>query len=175
MIDVLKSECEAALLYYEFDYQGAYDKIEWCQEYFEDFIDDLYYTSFGIEFLENCEFFDFIKNKNLTVEEYGLECFHSDYSNSAYFNISSEFPLIIFNFYLEGELYELYWCNNNGYYTLYEMNLASENELTKLTVSSYGYNTNDKGAWHYYAFESDFIEEIYLKEVPEHIKELDAE
>lgn len=112
LIDVLHSGCEAAILYYNYDFQGAYDEIVWCKEYYDEALEEIYCVSLGLEKLVNDERYN-IESGNIDIQSYYI--FTTDASDELKYY--ENYPIIICNY--NSGYSDYYWCYKNGVYSKY--------------------------------------------------------
>ena len=152
-VDIMESQCNAAIDFYNFDFKKSYDDISWCKDYVSYFYDELYCYSYGIKLMYMDDTIYSVINNSLQVKNF--EIFTGDASD--YIKYEEGYPIVICQFE-NSSSYDYYWSFSDGYYS--KKTLTSELAYG-ISRREYGFNSGTRRKLPlYYDINDGVIEQI---------------
>lgn len=131
LISIMKAQCDAAVDFYNFDFEKSYEDIMWCKDYVLAFYNELYYYSYGIYLIAEDNTINDVLNNNIKIEE--IEIFLSDASDEIKY--TEGYPIVICQF--DDSSYDFFWNYDNGYYTKKTLTALMDYNITHWSYDTY--------------------------------------
>lgn len=139
-------------MFYDFDFQGAYDEVKWCEDFLPFFIKDIYYNSFAAEKICNNAYSKKIIDGSIKISEFSL------IKRSDTLETSLSYPFVICKFEGTGSI-DFYGCFIDGEYQFFTLDLQTDSDYT-LSSRKFYYG-NEKNTVNNYTFHLDYLEKIF--------------